>query len=62
MKNKRITRVTAALNSLNKDDIYSMMLFILYKLKDSPDCLALSELCYIINNDSLNKFLRYYFQ
>lgn len=60
MKNKKYTKITAALNAMSKDDIYSMMLFILYKLKESPDCLALSELCYIINNDSLNKFLRYY--
>lgn len=60
MKNKRITRVTAALNSLNKDDIYSMMLFTLYKVKDIPDYLTLSELCYVLDNDNLTKFLSYF--
>ena len=28
---KRITKVTEALNALNKEDIYSLMLFTLYK-------------------------------
>ena len=60
MKNKRITRVTAALNSLNKDDIYSMMLFTLYKVKDIPEYLTLSELCYVLDNDNLTKFLSYF--
>lgn len=60
MKNKRITRVAAALNSLNKDDIYSMMLFTLYKMKDIPDYLTLSELCYVLDSDNLTKFLSYF--
>ena len=60
MKNKRITKVTAALNSLNKDDIYSMMLFTLYKVKDIPDYLTLSELCYVLDGENLTKFLSYF--
>lgn len=59
-KNKRITKVTAALNSLNKDDIYSMMLFTLYKVKDIPDYLTLSELCYVLDSENLAKFLGYF--
>lgn len=59
-KNKRITKVTAALNSLNKDDIYSMMLFTLYKVKDIPDYLTLSELCYVLDNENLTRFLSYF--
>lgn len=60
MKNKRITRVASALNALNKDDIYSMMLFTLYKVKDIPDYLTLSELCYVLDGENLSKFLSYF--
>lgn len=60
IKNKRITQITEALNGLDKDDIYSMMLFVLYKLKDDPEYLTLSELCYVLEGDSLSKFLSYF--
>lgn len=60
MKNKRLTKVTAALNSMNKDDIYSLMLFTLYKMRDIPDYLTLSELCYVIDGDNLSRFLSYF--
>lgn len=60
MKNKRVTQITAALNSLDKNDIYSLMLFTLYKIKDIPDYLTLSELCYILDGDNLTKFLSYF--
>lgn len=59
-KNKRMTKVTAALNSLSKEDIYSIMLFTLYKVKDIPDYLTLSELCYVLDNENLTKFLSYF--
>lgn len=57
---KRLTQVTEALNLLNKDDIYSLMLFTLYKMKDIPDYLTLTELCYILDGENLNKFLTYF--
>lgn len=60
MKNMKNINIEAALNSFEKEDIYSLLLFVMYKLKDNPDYLALSELCYIIDSESLNKFLRYY--
>lgn len=60
MKNKRVTRITAALNSMGKDDIYSLMLFTLYKMQNIPDYLALSELSYLLDGDSLTKLLSYY--
>lgn len=58
--NKRLTKVTEALNALNKEDIYSLMLFTLYKMKDIPDYLTLTQLCYILDGDNLNRFLSYY--
>jgi len=58
--NKRVTKVIETLNELNKEDIYSLMLFTLYKMKDIPDYLTLTEMCYILDSDNLNRFLRYY--
>ena len=55
---KRLTKVTEVLDALNKDDIYSLMLFTLYKMKDIPDYLTLTQLCYILDGDTLNKFFK----
>lgn len=60
MATKRTTKLTEALATMNKTDIYSMMLFVLYKLKNQPDYLALSELCYLLDGDDLTKLLSYY--
>lgn len=58
--NKRLTQVRTALDSLDKDDVYSLMLFALYKLRDMPEYLALSELCYVLDGSNLPKFLSYF--
>ena len=42
---KRTTKISEALRSMNKTDIYSLMLFVLYKMKEDPDYLTLTELC-----------------
>lgn len=60
IKKKRTTKIVEALNSLNKTDIYSLMLFTLYKLQDVPEYSTLSELCYILDGENLTKFLSYY--
>lgn len=57
---KRVTKIVETLNLLNKEDIYSLMLFTLYKMKDIPDYLTLTELSYILDGDSLNKLLKYF--
>ena len=58
--NKRVSQVRTALDQLDKDDIYSLMLFALYKLRDMPEYLALSELCYVLYSDNLPKFLSFF--
>lgn len=58
--NKRITAIRSALDELDKDDIYSLMLFALYKMKDLPEYLTLSELCYVLDSANLPKFLSYF--
>lgn len=58
--NKRLTQVRTALDSLDKEDIYSLMLFTLYKLRDMPEYLTLSELCYVLDSANLPKFLSFF--
>lgn len=60
IKKKRTTKIVEALNTLNKTDIYSLMLFTLYKMQDLPEYATLSELCYILDGDNLSKFLSYF--
>lgn len=59
-KTKRTTRIVEAINNMNKKDVYSMLLFTLYKLKDDPKMSTLSELCYILDGDNVSKFFSYY--
>ena len=57
---KRTTKIVESLNALNKTDVYSLLLFTLYKLQDTPEYSTLSELCYILEGDNLIKFLSYF--
>lgn len=59
-RKKRVTKITEALNNLSKEDTYSFLMFTLYKLKDDPRWTGLSELCYLLDGDSLAKLLTYY--
>lgn len=59
-KKKRVTKIVESLNALNKTDVYSMLLFTLYKLQDLPEYSTLCELCYVLDNDNLTKLLAYY--
>ena len=60
ISSKKTTQIQAALNSIEKKDLYSMLLFALYKMKDIPEYLPLAELCYILDGESLLRFLSYY--
>lgn len=57
MKNNNIK---ANLNNLHLSDIYSLMLFVMYKLQDVPDYAALSELCYLLDGSNLTRLLTYF--
>ena len=59
-KNKRVNKITSALQNLNKNDVYSLMLFTLFKIKDDPKYSTLSELCYLLDGDNLARFLKYF--
>lgn len=57
---KKRTRIQESLYNLNKTDVYSLLLFCLYKMHDVPQYSSLSELCYLLDGDNLAKLLSYY--
>lgn len=54
------SELVKSLEELNKEDLYSLMLFALYKLKDTKDYSTLSELVYILDKESLFNLLSFY--
>lgn len=54
------TSIKSDLNNLHLSDIYSLMLFVMYKLQDVPDYAALSELCYLLDGANLTRLLTYF--
>ena len=48
------------LNELSQTDVYSLLLFALWRIKEIPEYSTLSELAYILDNNSLMRFLDYY--
>lgn len=46
--------------SIKELDIYSLILFALFKLRSIPEYLTLSELVYILDKDSLLKLCEYF--
>jgi hypothetical protein len=48
------------LDSLQLTDVYSLILFAIFKMKDIPEYSTLSELAYILDKESLFNFLEYY--
>ena len=54
------SNIKEALDELEKTDIYSIILFTIWKLKEVEEFSTLSELSYIMDNDSLIRFLKYY--
>ncbi|MBP5694407.1 MAG: hypothetical protein J6X03_03005 [Bacilli bacterium] len=54
------TSIKSHLNTLHLSDIYSLMLFIIYKLQDIPEYAVLSELCYLLDGANLTRLLTYF--
>lgn len=53
-------KIKTELQNLCEADIYSLMLFSLYKADNIPEMSALSQLSYILDKDNLLKFCEYY--
>ena len=51
------TFIKDSVESLKETDIYSLMLFSLYKMRDIPEYSTLSELVYILDKKNLFNFL-----
>ena len=56
----KTTNIKATLNSLQLSDIYSLMLFIMYKVQDIPEYAVLSELCYLLDGSNLTRLMTYF--
>lgn len=54
------TSIKNSLNSLHLSDIYSLILFIIYKIQDIPEYAVLSELCYLLDGANLTRLLTYF--
>ena len=54
------TSIKRSLNNLHLSDIYSLMLFILYKVQDIPEYAVTSELCYLLDGANLTRLLTYF--
>lgn len=55
-----MSRIKEELSTLKETDIYSLLLFSLFKLRDIPEYSSLSELVYILDKDSLLKLCEYF--
>lgn len=54
------TSIRKSLDTLHLSDIYSLMLFICYKIQDIPEYAILSELCYLLDGANLTRLLTYF--
>ena len=52
--------VTTNLNNLKERDVYSLLLFCLYKLSDIPEYSSLSELVYVMDKNNFLNFCEYF--
>lgn len=52
--------IAAALKTLNTKDTMSLLLFILHRLSKDPQYAILSDLVYLLDNDSLFRLFDYY--
>lgn len=48
------------LNNLKTNDIYSLMLFVLYKLRDVPEYSGISQLAYVLDEDNFLNLCEYF--
>ena len=48
------------LNNLHLSDIYSLMLFVLFKVQEIPEYAVTSELCYLLDGANMTRLLTYF--
>ena len=52
--------IKKSLNNLHLSDIYSLMLFILFKVQEIPEYAVISELCYLLDGANMTRLLTYF--
>ena len=52
--------INSNLNTLKERDVYSLLLFCLYKLSDIPEYSSLSELVYVMDKKNFLNFCEYF--
>lgn len=52
--------IKSELNKLKTVDVYSLLLFVLYKIKDIDEYSTLSELAYVLDKDNLLNLCEYF--
>lgn len=60
MGKRKQFKIRQALDNLQRDDVTSLLLFALYKMRDVPEYSALSELAYVLDGRNLSKLMTYY--
>ena len=56
----KIRASKADFDKMQLSDIYSLMLFVLFKIKDVPEYSVLSELCYLLDGNNLTRLITYF--
>jgi hypothetical protein len=54
------TNIKKSLDTLHLSDIYSLMLFILFKVQNIPEYAVTSELCYLLDGANMTRLLTYF--
>lgn len=54
------SNIKQSLDQLKIPEVFSLLLFVLFKVKDIPDYSVLSELCYLLDGNSLIRLLSYF--
>ena len=52
--------VKSSLDTLSKMDTYSLLMFVLFRLQQVPETSVLSQLVYLLDEESLVKLLKYF--
>ena len=52
--------IKKSLNNLHLSDIYSLILFILFKVQEIPEYAVVSELCYLLDGANMTRLLTYF--
>lgn len=53
-------KISDKLDSLKEQDVYSLIMFTLYKVKDVPEYSTLSELVYLLDRNNALKLFEYF--